>query len=354
MSLHEDGASPEDCATDPDPGLSASHSADQLMTEILSSLSDGLIHKIDALCDTCNVSSQQLDNFLVRIESIGLQIIKPEPGRLQWVNPVALLSQSAVVTHLGNMAQRLTFKMEFPFTCGSTNTVARNLLAQHPHEKIVVATEFQTSGRGTRGRHWQSRAASGLCFSMAMEWHQPKRLDSSLALSVGIAVANGLCELSDAPVLLKWPNDLIVRDAKLGGILVETSTTANNTVRIVIGVGINVSHNPASLHQIDTMSLPAASLTEHCTTVPERNALLADLLFRIFAVCESYRLDSKSSLTEAYTPFDYLKFRSVQVTQENTVRVGTAQGINEDGALLVEIDGQQHTLFSGDVRVRKI
>ena len=120
--------------------------------------------------------------------------------------------------------------------CASTNSV---LLAERglAAPVLLIAGE-QTAGRGRRGRRWHSAAGAGLTFSLARRIRRPARELAALALVAGVATARALRALG-APVELKWPNDLVAGDAKLGGILVETRAAGRETLA-VFGIGINL------------------------------------------------------------------------------------------------------------------
>src|SRR5512138_1554975 len=121
--------------------------------------------------------------------------------------------------------------------CGSTNSV---LLAEPdlPRPVLLIAGQ-QTAGRGRRGRRWHSEPGAGLTFSLAVALRRPLRELAALPLVAGVAVARALHALGVVKAALKWPNDIVVDGAKLGGILVETRSL-NGGIKAVIGVGLNL------------------------------------------------------------------------------------------------------------------
>jgi BirA family biotin operon repressor/biotin-[acetyl-CoA-carboxylase] ligase len=127
--------------------------------------------------------------------------------------------------------------------CASTNSV---LLAERGAAPVLLVAAEQTAGRGRRGRRWHSAAGAGLTFSLARRIRRPARELAALALVAGVATARALRALG-APVELKWPNDLVAGDAKLGGILVETRAAGRETLA-VFGIGINC-HGGSELEQ---------------------------------------------------------------------------------------------------------
>jgi BirA family biotin operon repressor/biotin-[acetyl-CoA-carboxylase] ligase len=121
--------------------------------------------------------------------------------------------------------------------CTSTNDL---LLKETPGKPVLLAVEAQTAGRGRRGRRWYS-APGGITFSLALRVDRPVRELASLSLVAGVAVARALHALGVKAARLKWPNDLVVEGAKLGGILVET----RGSNHAVIGIGLNCSPDAA-------------------------------------------------------------------------------------------------------------
>ncbi|HEV3008429.1 MAG TPA: biotin--[acetyl-CoA-carboxylase] ligase [Burkholderiales bacterium] len=122
--------------------------------------------------------------------------------------------------------------------CGSTNDL---LLKKIPENPVLIAAEEQTAGRGRRGRRWHSAPGAGVTFSLGRRVERPARELAALSLVAGVAVARALHALGVHAARLKWPNDLVVDGAKLGGILVET----RNTNHAVIGIGLNCRRTPA-------------------------------------------------------------------------------------------------------------
>src|SRR5882762_5867498 len=120
--------------------------------------------------------------------------------------------------------------------CGSTNAV---LLAEGKPD-VLLAAQVQTAGRGRRGRRWYSARGAGVTFSLSAVIRRPARELAGLSLVAGVAAARALRALGVAQAALKWPNDLVVDGAKLGGILVETRGSF-----AVIGLGINCRRDAA-------------------------------------------------------------------------------------------------------------
>src|SRR5688572_5740233 len=123
--------------------------------------------------------------------------------------------------------------------CSSTNDL---VLKTSPASPVLIAAEEQTAGRGRRGRRWHSAPGAGVTFSLGRRIRRPVRELAALSLVAGVAATRALRALGVRTAALKWPNDLVLDGAKLGGILVEARTAGggrNPGSYAVIGLGIN-------------------------------------------------------------------------------------------------------------------
>ncbi|MEN7342313.1 MAG: biotin--[acetyl-CoA-carboxylase] ligase [Pseudomonadota bacterium] len=142
--------------------------------------------------------------------------------------------QSALAMHAA--LRHIHVHAELP----STNSWLMDRDALPVGEAEVAIALHQTAGRGRRGREWQAPPESGLCLSMAWHFDAMPENPGAISLALGVAVARALESLGTGEIMLKWPNDLVWQDRKLGGILVESATSASG-FRVVAGVGINVA-----------------------------------------------------------------------------------------------------------------
>ena len=188
--------------------------------------------------------------------------------------------------------------------CTSTNTL---LLAQDVGRPVLLAADEQSAGRGRRGRRWHSPAGAGVLFSLALPLRRPVRELGGLSVVAGLAAVRALRALGAAEAALKWPNDLLVRGAKLGGILVETRTQDAGSVA-VIGVGVN-HRSPTGLGA--RLRRRVAALDGLLHPLPARNAVIAALgrellqALRAFDVgrSEEHTSELQSRLVISYAVF---------------------------------------------------
>ncbi|HEV6965504.1 biotin--[acetyl-CoA-carboxylase] ligase [Roseateles sp.] len=226
--------------------------------------------------------------------------------------------------------------------CGSTNTEALAHLREGGGPLLLSAAR-QTAGRGRLGRAWQSDDAA-LTFSVALLL--PAELDlSGLSLAVGCTVADVL-DPAGGRIRLKWPNDLFLDGAKLGGILIETVPLPAGRRGVVIGIGLNLLPLPpeadrtafasghAALRSLDPAATAAATLDR---LAPALRALLADFAGLGFAPWQP-----------AFERRDLTLGRSVRVGE----RSGIARGVNERGELLLETAEGLQPVGGGELSLR--
>ncbi len=237
---------------------------------------------------------------------------------------------------------------------GSSDMAGRGRRSADLQACLLVA-EQQTRGRGRLGRDWRSSADSSLTFSLSLPL-APRAPSawSGLSLAVGCALADALePALPAAPrLLLKWPNDLWLRDAaapsggrKLGGVLIETAPVGEHRFA-VIGVGLNVhalpadglSHGLASVDELDPAATPPA--------------VLAQLALPLATALRRFEAEGFGAFAAAFAHRDLLAGRALRTEGASTL-VGTGAGVDADGALRVRsADGELHRVASGEVSVR--
>ncbi len=259
------------------------------------------------------------------------------------------LSMAAVTERAADILFSHTYR--YYDELASTNTEARLLAAQGAPEGLVVVTECQTAGRGRLGRRWVSPAGKGLLFSVVLRPELTLGDVHMLTLVAGVAAAEALERHVGGPVALKWPNDLFLEDRKVGGILMEVAGEQDIVEWVVLGIGLNVNTEyrelPVQLRRSAT-SLKMVTGRDH-----DRSEVLGDLLVSISG---HYLHAVRSGFARALSGFrqrDYLYRRAVTVETRHGPVAGTAAGVDDHGALLVELPQRRiQSFYSGDVTLR--
>jgi BirA family biotin operon repressor/biotin-[acetyl-CoA-carboxylase] ligase len=275
-----------------------------------------------------------------QLRRAGLPVLaRPGAGyRLQW--PVSLLDRARLDDALGPGGPTVEVRP----AVDSTNRV---LSADFRHRHALLA-EVQTAGRGRRGRAWRSPLAAGVWLSFGYRFDFGLARLGTLGLVAGIAAARALIAL-DAEVRLKWPNDLLVADRKLGGVLVEGRGAGEGPCEVVIGLGVNV-RLPNDPSEPDP---PWTDVHAALGRAPDRNRLAAALVRALDEDCARFEADGFAAFRDRWHELDALAGRVVDVEFAGRERVtGRADGVTDHGELRV-VTGDATVLASaGEVRVR--
>ncbi len=270
------------------------------------------------------MGKKKADSFLMKelqtIEAAGI----PLNITSNWVeleDREILLDKQRIYDHLTKQSQAMLASMNLLLTVTSTNDEIKN----YPAPCALVA-EQQEKGRGRYGRSWTSPFAAGIYLSLRL---RSARQDmSGLSLVVGVVIARVLAPID---IKLKWPNDLIIAEQKLGGILIELAEED-----LIIGVGIN--HNQ--------FSGQAYLLQFHPYS---RNLLVASLINQLLSAIQEFLVNGLTSFRRDWQERDILRGREVRIRNGETV-VGLCEGIDEQGALLVRTSDGMRQIRSGSLQ----
>lgn len=224
--------------------------------------------------------------------------------------------------------------------CTSTNEL---LLAAGEADALLAADE-QTAGRGRRGRRWHAAPGSAAMFSLARLVRRPRRELPGLALVAGVGAARALRSLGATRTALKWPNDLVIDGAKLGGILVETRSHGAATLA-VIGIGINCRRD-APLER--RLRRPVACLETYAT--PERNVVIASVAASVIEALAQFEAGGLEALRAAWEALDAHAGERLRLRlADGRVVSGVARGLDHDGALRLQTARGVRTVRSARV-----
>jgi len=261
------------------------------------------------------------------------------------------LDADAIRGSLGDAALDRLVGFEAFAEIESTNSYLMRQDCPAPGHVRIAVTDNQTMGRGRHGRTWQSPAGSGLCLSVAYTFgSQPDDLPA-LTLAIGLGVIEALEGVGVDGVQLKWPNDLIAADGKLGGILTETQSQATGAISVVTGVGINVDLGQELDFGIDTnWTRRVVDLTGFADTLPPRDVLAARLIDSLCATFVDYESGGFSRYVQRWSGRDWLLGRELTIDTPQRQVTGVGAGVADDGALLVDTGaGAVHRITSGSV-----
>ena len=312
---------------------------------VVRALADGRPRDRVGLAHACGLDETELDAVLERLSRLGVALTV-EPQVVGLPRPVDLLDSEAILhaeSRLRPDAVHIRFAVE------STNTVLAERLRAGAAVPELCTAEIQTAGRGRQGRRWVSGLGQSLVLSVSWRFAAASDDLSGLSLAVGVALAEALAAGGFEAVMLKWPNDLVIDDRKLAGILVEASHARSNSVACVVGVGFNLDLAVADSGRIDQ---PWTDFATEFGRVPARNTLASWAAGAILDACEQYRDGGLVPFLGRWHARDALRGRPVHALSGVASIEGTARGIDSDGALLVEGSSGVARCRSGEVRVR--
>jgi len=211
----------------------------------------------------------------------------------------------------------------------------------------LCVTDWQTNGRGRRGKTWATERGN-ITFSMSVSMRKPPAQLMGLSLVTGVCVADSLFATTGLAVDLKWPNDVLVAEQKLCGLLTELVADGPDKTLVVIGIGINYTQ-PV---QIESGDYRAVNLPELVASTPSRADLISDLAARILGEYAVFEIDGWKAFGARWDAFDYLKGRKVRVLTEGSEEQAVAVGVDDQGALLVRANGVTRAIYSGEVSLR--
>lgn len=313
--------------------------------QLLNLLADGEFHSGELLAGQLGVSRASVFNALADVaeQGVALQRIRGRGYRL--AHPWQRLDRNVVAHWLGNDAAR--FDMEIVQQTASTNALLLQGAALGAPGGSVLAAELQSAGRGRLGRTWHSGLGNALTFSLLWRFDCGLNALSGLSLAVGIAVVRALQSFDAQGVQLKWPNDILTAQGKLGGVLIEAQGDMLGPSAVVIGVGLNCSLPGDVLRHIDQ---PASALDEVCRDMPTRNQLLAVLLRALADVLQQFAQGGFAPLRDEWEQYHAHRNRTIQLRMpDGSTAAGIARGVSESGALCLETTQGMRQFNSGEV-----
>lgn len=318
---------------------------------LLQRLADGQPHSGENLARDFGVTRAAVWKHIGRLEQWGLAV-QGVPGSGYRLNePIDLLDHAALAEYT---SARSGTRLEVFTELESTNRHLLDGPAPDPGQLAACIAEYQSAGRGRRGRSWQAPLAMGLCLSAAWNFRETPPELAALSLAVGVAARRVLGHEAGIEIGLKWPNDLVWDDRKLGGILVEFRAEAQGRCHVVAGLGINVAMPPELLERISDWPTGAVDLRQATSgREPRRTVLAIELLDALRALFADYERHGFAPYRDEWRNADCLVGKPVRVDEASHSVLGTARGIDTDGALLLETAAQdRQRIISGDVSVR--
>jgi BirA family biotin operon repressor/biotin-[acetyl-CoA-carboxylase] ligase len=322
---------------------------------VLELLADGNWHSGVSIGKALGLSRAAIWKQVRALRVLGLTV-KAERGRgYQLERSLNLLSADRIRSALAPATREILDSLEVLIVTTSTNECLTRRPAPPPGRLRAVLAEYQTGGRGRRGRRWLSPLGHGVCLSVSWAFEVAPRNLSSLSLVAGVAVSRALAAVGVDGASLKWPNDVMAGGGKVGGILVEVAGESGGPLRAVIGIGLNVrpvSGIAEAIRQEGGHADPVGLDELRSEGRLERNFLVAKLLNALHAALRDFTHGGGDPFMETWRQVDYLAGRPVVVTSGEDIFSGIARGIADDGSLLVDTGDRVVPVVAGDVTLR--
>lgn len=287
---------------------------------------------------------QQLDELgliVERVRGVGYRI----PGGLD------LLSEELIRSHLAGMGGApASIPVSVHGVVDSTNRVAvRALTTGNGNLGRFHVAECQTAGQGRRGRSWLSPYGASLYLSVAWRFDEGVAAVVGLSLAVGVAMRRAITRAAGVEVQLKWPNDLLIQNRKLGGILIELVGDPSDSCRAVVGVGINV-RTPAAAGEY--IAQPWINLDDVAEQPVSRNLLATWMICELHSLLGTYGPGAFERYREEWQRADGFADTQVTLSTPRQSITGVARGVDATGALLLERAGVLEPFSGGELSLR--
>ncbi|MGE7960693.1 bifunctional biotin--[acetyl-CoA-carboxylase] ligase/biotin operon repressor BirA [Pseudomonas sp. NPDC089530] len=314
------------------------------MLTLLELLKDGRFHSGQALGAALGVSRSAVWKQLQQLEAeLGLSIHKVRGRGYQLAAPLALLSSADICEQSENCPWTvLTFD-----SIDSTNAEALRAVERSVPAPFLVLAERQTAGRGRRGRKWVSPFAENVYYSLVLRIDGGMRQLEGLSLVVGLAVMQTLREFGIAGAGLKWPNDVLVGRKKIAGILLELVGDPADVCHVVLGVGIN-----GNMQKADEVDQQWTSMRLESGNPVDRNQVIARLNMMLKAYLGRHQLEGFSSIRDEWERNHLWQGKAVSLIAGVNKIDGIVMGIDQQGALRLQVDGVEKVYSGGELSLR--
>jgi len=316
--------------------------------KLISMLADGEFHSGEEIGECLGVSRAAIWKQIKRIEELGLDVFKVTGKGYKLSAPIRLLDGDRIFDGLNSSASSWIRKLDVLTITDSTNQRALDLADTVAGKGYLCFAEYQSQGRGRRGRKWVSPLGSNLYFSMVKEFANGAAALEGLSLMVGLSIVNALKEFDIGGLSLKWPNDVILEGKKVAGILLEMTGDPSGLCQVVIGVGINV----AKSKMMDEIDQAWISLGEVSNSSLDRNQLAISVVNSLVASLEKFEVEGFAAFRPGWSEYDALKGRSVSLATANNSINGDVVGVDDTGGLLLRTEGEIKCFKGGEITVR--
>jgi BirA family biotin operon repressor/biotin-[acetyl-CoA-carboxylase] ligase len=321
---------------------------------ILNILADGEFHSGQSIAKALKVSRSAVWKLIKQIKSWQVDVYSITgkgykiPGGLELIDAGFLQSGIEQKTHLLKQVE------VFTSLDSTAEYLAREWKKQSSHEQgsgfaRVCIAEHQTAGRGRKGRSWSSPFGANLYFSIGFQLPLGLTALGGLSLAVGMSLCETLNQLSNELIKIKWPNDLLVNNQKMAGILVEASGDTNDTSFLNIGIGLNWNMQSS---QAESIEQNWVNLKPLLLKKLSRSEVLLAVLCDLDKAIQSYLEDGFTRFMPNWPALSAFYKKPVILHLPNEKLEGVEVGIETNGALRLQTQQGIKIFHSGEVSLR--
>lgn len=324
------------------------------LIQLLNVLADGRFHSGTELARVLNAGRSAVWKHLHALDGLGIELVgvSGKGYRLQW--PLQLLDRQQIDAQLDARAKALISELEIYSAIASTNGYLMELARNTQSTGRVCLAEYQTAGKGRRGRRWISPFGHNIYLSILWRYQNGPGAIAGLSLALGVAVARALSRAGVQGAGLKWPNDIYWRERKLAGILIEVSGESSGPCHAVIGLGLNVYLPEQQAEAIEQAWVDLRQILGD-EAMRQRNRLVALLLNEMLPVLADFEALTLQAYIDEWRSLDCMRGKAADIYIGEQVFTGVVQGIDAQGLLLLEDNqGSTRAFASGEVSFRPI
>ena len=318
---------------------------------LIKSLAAGGFVSGQLLGEQLNISRTAIAKHVKALIDIGLDIYSVTGKGYKLAQPMSLLNKEKIgsLVEDSNLNDNTSSLIEVHSIIDSTNDYLMRRLPNQLSTGQVCLAEFQSAGRGRRGRQWISPFGSQIYLSMY--WYLEQGLSAAMGLSLvtALAVSDAVKAHSGVQVQLKWPNDIYLDGVKLAGILIDLEGQALEPSHCVIGIGLNL-HMPEESGKL--IEQKWTDLQSHSKVDIDRNTLSAQLINSLRHRLQQYQQTGLTAMIEEWHTHDVFLNKRVKLITGERITQGICRGVNNQGALLLEVNGQVKPIYGGEVSLR--
>src|SRR5579872_509533 len=316
-----------------------------LAARVFALLADGRFHSGEELAQRLEVSRSAVWKAARALRTLGLSLQAVRNRGYSLERPVTPLDAATIRAHLPRELRRQVGKLETVWSIGSTNSALLARPGPGGGRSEVLLAEYQSAGRGRRGRAWLAPPGGSVCLSLSWTFREVPPDLGALGLVIGVCVLRVLRTHGMASAALKWPNDLLVGGRKLAGILIDLRAEGAGPAHVAIGEQV--------LGKIAQTGTPATDLASAGLEGPSRNEIAAGLISECLLGLAEFECQGLKPFAAEWHSADARRGRAVDVRGlEGATERGLARGIDVHGALMGETPQGVRRFLSGEVTVR--